>query len=107
MKDETDTKTRRHGETGITRCFARYCFCSVSPRPRVPASDFSSLILHPWSFQTPCQKPGFGVKSPSVFETMATGAFSRERSLRLVGGRVFPKTRRKNNLWLAKRLYSI
>ena len=66
-----------------------------------------SFRFHPSSFQTPCQKRGFGVKSPSVFETMATGAFSRERSLRLVGGRVFPKTRRKNNLWHAKRLYSI
>ena len=67
MKDKTDTETRRNGDTEMS---GERCFCSVSPCLRVSASATSS-------FQNSCQKLGFGVKSPRVFETMATGAFSK------------------------------
>ena len=61
--------------------------------------DYSFLITHPWSFNTPCQKRGFGVKSPSVFETMAIGAFSRERNR--IGWRPSLPKHAVNNLCLA------
>jgi len=56
----------------------RLTFVTPSPGLRVPC-----FIPHPFAFilpNTPCQMLGFGVKSPSVFETIATGAFSRELS---------------------------